>query len=326
MMVWRDAGCSLVRRAATVLAAALFLASCGGGEQVTKFVPFRVLAFGDETSIIKPDGSKYTVNFVSSATATPPNTPDCNQQPIWVQVVANGYSVPFPQCPGTITSEARSRILATENATVAAVSSQVDTFLASSEGPFRSDDLVTILVGQHDIWSIYQSTLTGGVSSDQAVAQAEQAGTNAAGIVNRVAQAGAKVLISTVPNQNVTPDGRTDTSGLLLLLSQRFNAKLRTGLVNDGRMIGLVLFDESVTAIVNSGSYNTTDKACDDLHVGNNLPTCNTNTLRTITDSTGTAVTASPSTWLWADGTHVTPLGHTTLGSLAFTRAANNPF
>jgi hypothetical protein len=322
MMVWRDAGLSLVRRAATVLGAALLLASCGGGEQVTKFTPDRVLAFGDETSIIKTGGLKYTINFISSATATPPNTLDCTQHPVWVQVVANAYSVPFPECQGTFTS-APSRILASENATVADVSTQVDTFAQS--GAFAANDLVTILVGQHDIWSIYQSTLTGGVSTDQAVAQAEQAGGNLASVVNRVAQAGAKVLISTVPNQNLTPDGRADTTGRLLQLSQRFNAKLRTGLINDGRMIGLVLFDESVTAIVNSGSYNTTDKACNDATVGN-LLTCTTNTLRTITDSTGTAVTASPATWLWADGTHISPLGHTNLGSLAFTRAANNPF
>ena len=103
MMVGREAGLSLVR-AATVFAAAVLLASCGGGEQVKKFLPGRVLAFGDETSRIESDGSKYTVNFESASTATPPLTKDCSQNPIWVQTVANAYSVPFPQCPGTITS------------------------------------------------------------------------------------------------------------------------------------------------------------------------------------------------------------------------------
>jgi len=44
---------------------------------------------------------------------------------------------------------------------------------------------------------------------------------------------------------------------------------------------------------------------------------CTTNTLQP---------DAVNSTWLWADDRHLGPSGQTALGSLAITRAQNNPF
>ena len=54
---------------AGVLASAL-LASCGGGEQVSTFTASRVIAFGDESSLINSNGSKYTVNALVSGSTT----------------------------------------------------------------------------------------------------------------------------------------------------------------------------------------------------------------------------------------------------------------
>jgi phospholipase/lecithinase/hemolysin len=180
-----------------------------------------------------------------------------------------------------------------------------------------------IMAGSNDLLALYDRTATGGLSVDQAAAAAEQVGTNLANVVNRVALAGAKVIISTIPDLSLTPDGRADSNKAATLhrLSERFNAKLRTGLINDGHMIGLVLFDENVQAIVNSGLYVTGFTACNDATAAD-VRTCTTETLRQLPDGT----TASIATWLWADGTHISPLGHNTLGSVAYTRASNNPF
>jgi lysophospholipase L1-like esterase len=321
MMFSRDGWLPRARRAATLAATAALaaLVSCGGGEQVQKFQPGRVLAFGDEMSVIDPDGAKYTVNFVSDATATPPLTRDCVQNSIGVQGLANAYGLPFPQCPGASTNTP-SRILAVAGAKVADVSGQVDNFLLTDT--FHGNDLVMIMAGSNDLLAILDRTLTGGLSVDQAAAEAEQAGTNLANVVNRVATLGAKVLISTIPDLSLSPDGRDPAKNATLhRISMRYNAKLRTGLINDGHMIGLVLFDENVQAIVNGNTYNTTDPACDDAHLAD-LRTCTTQTLRTLADGT----TANVATWLWADGTHVGPAGHSSLGQLAFARASNNPF
>lgn len=311
-----------VRRAAMVVAAALLMAACGGGEQVKRFVPARVLSFGDENSAIGPTGLKYTVNGLTSPTDGSQPVVDCNLSPIWVQALATAYNVPFNCANGATTGP--SRTFATVNATVTAVAAQIDGFLASNT--FQPDDLVTLMAGTHDILAIGARVIAGSISQAQAVAEAEQAGTELAGQVNRMAAAGAKVLISTVPDVALTPIGRADATGTLHLLSQRFNAKLRTGLVNDGRMIGLVLFDEQVQGFVNTGAANTTDRACDDAHIGDTdtavLLTCTSSTLRVLSDGT----TASLGTFVWADGLRLAPLGHSTLGSLAFSRASNNPF
>jgi len=47
---------SWVRLGAAVLAATL-LASCGGGTQVERFVPRRLISFGDEASVMSSTGA-----------------------------------------------------------------------------------------------------------------------------------------------------------------------------------------------------------------------------------------------------------------------------
>ena len=49
---------------------AVLLVACGGGEQVQTFRANRVIAFGDETSVINADRSKYSVNAVQLADNT----------------------------------------------------------------------------------------------------------------------------------------------------------------------------------------------------------------------------------------------------------------
>src|ERR1700709_2699843 len=84
---------------AGLLASAALLASCGGsGDAVSNFHATRVLAFGDETSVITADQKKYTVNALLTDGS---NAVDCSNNLIWVQVVASIYGLTFPQCPGT---------------------------------------------------------------------------------------------------------------------------------------------------------------------------------------------------------------------------------
>ena len=81
-----------------VFAAAALLAACGGGDQVDPFKPTRVLAFGDELSVIEADGRKYSINAFKQITATDgtvtddPTTLDCARNPLWVQNVASSFS------------------------------------------------------------------------------------------------------------------------------------------------------------------------------------------------------------------------------------------
>ncbi len=321
-----------VLRAAGVAFVAAVLASCGGGQQIERFVPTRVLAFGDESSVINASGSKYTVNGVVDATATPPGVMDCSVNPIWVQYLATAYGLVFPQCPGIVASPP-SRILAQPDTKAADVAAQITSF--TSGDTFNGKDLVTVLAGQNDILEQYQ-LVKGGLPEAQASAVLEAAGTALADQVNIIARAGGKVLISTVPDLSLTPFAVTEgptNAAVLSRLTFSFNRKLRLGIINDGHMIGLLLTDEMVQSIVKTVQAGATTTYVDVTHVACDpavaplVQDCTTLTLKDYTgvpDTVGIKATATG--WLWADATHLSAGGHASLGSSAYSRAAGNPF
>lgn len=302
--------------AAALLATAL-LAACGGsGDQIEPFQPTRVLAFGDEASLLTAQGRKYTVNSLDTN-----NVLDCTLNPIWTQTLAASYGLVFPQCNPTNVATT-SRILAQDNATVAAVTAQVDAFVAGGDS-FAAKDLVTVLAGTHDVLAQYDRWVAG-TSEAEVLAAAEAAGTALAQQVNRIANAGGKVLISTIPNVGVTPyavaqeTARAGSADLLSRLTARFNSRLRVNLENDGRKIGLILADENIDAIVRFGAG----------FANVNAPACNTATVGDVTQcTTATLVaTGAENTYLWADTLQLSIAGHRVLGGLAVTRARGNPF
>lgn len=322
MMSW-DKGWRTMRRAALAVAGSLLVVSCGGGDQVERFVPTRVLAFGDEHSVmVASDGvaRKYTINFRAEPTeAVPSPSIDCTQLPIWTQIVANSYGLPFSECPGTATATP-SRILAKPNARVAgtdSVTAQIGSFLATDR--FGDTDLVTVMAGMHDILALHAQIGSAPTdlpyTMDDALRDAGAAGAALAAQVNRIAEAGGKVLIATVPRVGYTPFGQADATQLNAL-TDRFNERLRVNLLNDGRRIGLVLADQNIRAVVEAANLNVTAPAC----TGDAL----TDVLQC--DSQTLEADATPSTWLWADRLHLSPAGHSNIGSLAVARATGNPF
>jgi outer membrane lipase/esterase len=319
-MRFRRNGARKARCAIGALMLAL-LAACGGGTQVERFVPTRLVVLGDETSLINADGAKYTVNATVSATDP---TLDCKINPIWVQVLANAYGFVFAQCNPTAAA-VTAQMFSANGAKVDAIGAQ-----AAQAGTFIGTDLVTVLGGANDIIEQYRRFPA--VGEEQLAAELEASGTALAARVNGIANAGGKVLIATVPDMGLSPfaiaekaaNVDTDRAALLTRLTARFNAKLRANIINDGRRIGLLLGDEMVQIIVkfptNYGFVNTISAACLSTAA---LPACSTATLE---PATATAPAATGSTWLWADGLHLSPGGHGQLGALAATRAAGNPF
>lgn len=305
-----------------VLASAL-LVSCGGGDRVENFVPKRLLVFGDETSVIDDTGSnangrKYTVNALAADNLTL----DCANNAIWVQYVASTFGIVLPECNPTSAADPQGRIYAEPGDKVADVVSQIDTHLLADT--FYTTDLVTVLAGSNDI--LEQYALYDGSNEATLTLAAQAAGSALAGQVNRIANAGGKVLISTVPDLGFTPFAVAENSAnagraaLLSRLTGAFNARVRAGIENDGRKIGLLLADEQVQTLAKFpqlyGLANVTTPACDPVKAPS-LEQCSTQTL--VTDG-------SPTTYLWADATHLSPAGHRSLGLAASNRATNNPF
>lgn len=315
-----------------LLAAALLIVSCGGGDQVSKFNAKRVLAFGDESSLIVDrngdgNGFKYSINGTVSATDA---TLACRSNALWIQSVAALYNLVFAQCnPGPSPVAApTSRIRATLGARAADLSAQIDA--QQAESSIGEGDIATVLLGENDV--IAQYAQYPAVSEATLTQNVEAAGAAVGRQVNRLADAGSRVLIATIVDVGVTPFARaeklantdTDRAALLTRLSGRFNAALRASITNDGRRIGLVLLDELVSAVGKfsglDGFRNSSTGACD-LSRSALVPP-------SILDCTDlTLITgAGSNSFLWADDRHLSAGGQASLGSLATSRARNNPF
>ena len=314
----------LKRLWAATLAGAALLAGCGGGEQVVKFHPTRVLAFGDETSVLEdPSGSANGRKYGVNALATDGVTLDCATSPIWVQAVATGFGLVFPECNhGTsVVAAPASRIYAAPAARVADVATQIDRHLLASS--FSATDLALVLAGANDVLALYAQYPA--VTENALVVQAEAAGTLLGEQVNRLADAGAKVVVSTVFDLGLSPYGLAQEalvpgrSALLTRLSARLNAKLRVTVVNDGRRIGLMFTDETLQSAYkfasSAGLTNVTAAVCDPTLASVKL--CTTATL---------VSGGSATTWLWADATHLSAGGQALVGTIGRSRAVNNPF
>ncbi|MDE2095376.1 MAG: esterase [Burkholderiales bacterium] len=310
-------GVARVGLCAGVLAAVALLASCGGGAQSQTFAASRVIAFGDESSVITADQKKYSVNALLTGSTT---AVDCTGNPLWIQTVAARYGLVFQECPGTVPAPV-SHIYAANGAMVADLSAQIDQQLLN--GGFKAGDLVTVLVGANDV--LAQFAQYPGVGEAQISANLDAAGRALAAQVNRLAALGAKVLISTIPDMGLTPFAGDRSVGstngnpaLLSRLSEAFNIAMLAHLTNDGHQIGLVQLDQYLQASdaatrLGAGTYaNTTLAACTVA-----LPQCTTATLVTATTT---------SNYLWADDRHLGASGQASLGSLAVTVASNNPF
>jgi outer membrane lipase/esterase len=321
---------SLMRKGLAALMAGLALAalaSCGGGGQIEPFEPNRILAFGDELSVIEADGRKYSINSYGTktengTTVDDPTKLDCTLKPIWVQTVASSVGLVFDRCLGTATA-ASGQIMAQVGHKVGDLAAQ----RAAVQGAALNDnDLALVLVGMHDILELYAQYPAR--SRDALLDDARQRGATLGAFVNNLAQTGPAVVVLTVPDLGLTPyalaqntsTGDATRSKLLSDLTAAFNNRMSVTMINDGRLIGLVFADvETQTEAKFPTSFfgstgNATQAACLETAP---LPGCTPGTL--VTDAT----TANR---MWADALHPGPVTHNRLGSLAASRANNNPF
>lgn len=305
------------RHAAAAAVLALLAACGGGGSQVDPFEPRRLLAFGDENSLLTTDGRRYAINAVNQINGQ--QVVDCAANPIWLQTLADGFGLVLAACnPSNRTPT--STIYARPSARVADVRAQIDQhFSGGTVGP---RDLITVFAGLHDILELY--TQFPAQAQTQLLAAAGARGRELAQQVNRLANANGRIIVLTVPNVGITPFGvdekasrpDVDRAALLRDLTAAFNRELRLNLINDGRLIGLVLADELIDSMAEFPAFyslaNWTRPACTVA-----LPDCNNSTL---------ALSATATTWLWADSLRLAAQGHSQIGNAALTRAARNPF
>jgi len=318
--------------AVLAIAATLLIAACGGSDTETNnFRASRVVAFGDESSVIvdtngDANGSKYSVNATVSATDP---TLACSFNPLWVQSVASVYGLIFPECNNAIPRVVAptSRMRAAAGARAADLAGQIDA--QQAEQPLGPGDLVTVLIGTNDVVAEYQNFPA--QSEAQLIAKVEAEGAEVGRQVNRIANTGAKVLLATVVDLGITPFGGAeraahadvDRAALLSRLTARFNALMRATIVNDGRKIGLVLLDEHISVITKNpgleGFTNYVDPVCDLTKSSLRPPSI-------LDCTTLTLVPGGNAAYLWADDRHLSASAQVSFAAIAITRVQNNPF
>lgn len=310
---------SLKRHLAVLLGAAALLAACGGGgEQIDPFNPKRLIAFGDETSVLRPDGTKYSINALDTTTGALV----CSGNGLWVQQVAARFGLVFAECNPDKLATPNARSYAAAGAKAADVAAQVDRQFALDG--FNSKDLVTILAGANDVLELYAQYPAQDAGTLGNAAQAR--GEALAAQVNRIVDADGRIILSTVQDMGLSPfaikekaaHADTDRAALLSELSRRFNAGMRLKIRNDGHYIGLILTDELMGTMSRFptayGASNSSDAAC---LAASLPPVCTDKTL---------VANATATTHMWASDTLVGPVMHSNMGLQAVNRATTNPF
>lgn len=310
------------RVAAAVVGVLLTLAGCGGGDAVEEFRPERLLAFGDELSVLESDGRKYSVNALTEDDDDDEDAIDCSNSALWIQWLAEDYNFVFPQCNPNDVAAPQGKILATVGAKADDIKTQVDQFLTGDA--FSSRDLVTMMVGGNDVIELFEAYKNDGRTEADITAELEARGQRWAEQVNRVALAGPPVIVSTIADMSLTPYARAQSSAdraLIKRLVAAYNTAMILNIINDGRLIGLIFGDVLSQSIDdNAGAYGFSNVRSVLCAVA--LPDCSPNTFtEDAEDDDATAFN-----YLWADDTRPSPGFHQRLGSLALSRARNNPF
>jgi hypothetical protein len=317
---------------------ALLLSSCGGGgqsSQTKRFKPTRMIVFGDESSLLLPpstpngiDARKYTNNGFDQATNS---TLDCSENRLWVQSLALEYSLVFAECnPAAATPTAQMR--ATAGGKVADVVTAVDAFLASTPGnkPVPTD-LITMMAGTNDVLELYDRVTNSAnpapLLQGAAVAEIQRRAELLAAQINRLINLDntlGRVMYSTIPEVNLTPFGRRQSStgqSLLQLLTNTFNDRFRGKITINGRSVGFLdtanQFINVVRDVDRGGQPNGI--------INDRDPVCGVQPVLSCTPST-LVTGATVSNYLWADDTRFSYAAHNFIGVDAVDLARSLPW
>ncbi|MBA4111296.1 MAG: hypothetical protein C0487_17085 [Leptothrix sp. (in: Bacteria)] len=267
----------------------------------------------------------------------------------WVQLLAHdfGAGLSLGGSAGCPQDSGNGRSYAAWGAKVDDVEAQVNANL----GALRDGVLVTMLAGQHDILASWDAVQLGG---DQVTALRlmRDKGAQLGRVINTIVGTGARVVYLTVPDMGKAPKIAANPA-LATALTQAFNegyenaGGLVLSVLTNGHKIVKVDGFTQINNVAASGSYVTATSACqtspslvklpngttvedaanaggwsDTMKAKALLLNCTSNNLKVETAGTSTAeeVRAYFGRYLWADDSHLSPIGHSALAALAIAR------
>lgn len=300
------------------LAVSAALAGCGGGtEQIEPFKPERMITFGDESSVITAEGKKHTINALNATTGVL----ECQNNQIWLQVVASRYGLVFSECNPDKVATPKNIMYAKAGAKVADFKAQIDAHQAS--GAIGPKDLLSVMVGANDLWALYAKFPA--QSADSLLGEARALGVEFGNQINRLANANGRTILLTVPDLGLSPKALADDklnagrAKLLSDLTKAFNIEMRITIINDGRLIGLVDAELETQKMVRFQQFNNAvDAAC--------LTTVAATDCTPKTLTTAATTSDAWKSYMWSTDRLLSPGAHELLGSAAYTRVFYNPF
>ncbi len=299
-------------------AAALVLASCGGGSSVVSdFHPTRLVVFGDAMADLKlgasPSGSgRYTVNGDNTVNN-------------WVLQLASYYSL--TPASANVKAEAHARVATSTDAaggSATTVRAQVTSFLGAST--LSANDLVVVSAGTSDLISEGYSAITANTTAAEntAASNVRQAARDLATDIRRLVSNGARrVLVLSPYNLGKTPWATAVSKTTLLEnLSREFYDELVVQIADLNENVLVVDARLQMNSLVASTSYNATTLACTTATTGS-AQGIGTGLLQVDSSLCSAAVSGNlagsynASTFLFADRVYPTPLAHRSLGDYA---------
>ena len=188
-------------------------------------------------------------------------------------------------------------------------------------------DLITVMVGTHDIIELFDSVKSSALLKEAAVAEIERRGALLGTQINRLTNKSdslGRVMYSTVPRVSLTPYGLSKSSEdqtLLRLLTDSFNRSLRSKVRIDGKSLGFLDTSQQFTNVVDAVNDN------DDVDSITNVtgPVCPSVSILACNQAT-LASGATSISHLWAGDINFSYAGHILIGDDAVDLARRLPW
>ena len=305
---------------AAACASATLLVACGSGTIESALTPTRFVAFGDGFSDVgQVGGARYTVNDGSVNN--------------WTQQLAATYGLTLTPVSsgGSSYAQGNARISAKPdaagNAATPTVVQQIDAFLAT--GSLKDSDVLLLGAGTADLVAQMAAVNAGTQTPEQALIEAQQAGSALGAQVLRLVQAGAKyVVVTGAYNLGRSPwaEGMGQAKvDWLTEASSKFDQALKIAIEPKGANVLYIDAPYYFNLLTGSpGSYsfdNADDPVCTSVDAGNGIGTGSGQVNSALcTPATVRPGVANYNRYVFADRVYVTPQAQRLFGTYAYDR------